>query len=278
MVVSDQQLVGRLKDLLGEVDLQTTTEKMLRKKLEEEFGEDLADKKLLIREVVTKYLESQQAEEQEDAAEEEEEEAEEEEDRPRKKTGSGGMGSILSEALQHFLGVDSLPRTQVVKKIWEYIKEQNLQDPKDKRKILLDDKLKTIFTAPLTMFTMNKQLSRHVMSSGEAASPSERRSAPKSDRPAKKAKKASGSGQKGLTGFNRPVRLTEELAELTGTSQMSRPDLMKWIYAYVKTNDLQDKSDKRYAVCDEKLRALLGEDRFQLFSFQKLVNRHILKD
>mgnify|MGYP001806684754 CR=1 FL=1 len=37
------------------------------------------------------------------------------------------MGSWLSEPLQAFLGVESLPRTQVVKRLWEYIKANNLQ-------------------------------------------------------------------------------------------------------------------------------------------------------
>ncbi len=58
---------------------------------------------------------------------------------------------------------------QVVKKMWEYIKEHNLQNPNDKRKIILDDKLKTIFKSPLTMFSMNKQLSRHVYVDGAAS-------------------------------------------------------------------------------------------------------------
>ncbi len=43
------------------------------------------------------------------------------------------------------------------------------QDPKDKRKILLDDKLRTLFTSPLTMFTMNTQLSRHCKTNGKFA-------------------------------------------------------------------------------------------------------------
>ena len=55
---------------------------------------------------------------------------------------------------------------QVVKKIWEYIKEKDLQNPMNKRKIILDDKLKTIFKPPLDMFKMNKQLSRHVYVDG----------------------------------------------------------------------------------------------------------------
>lgn len=55
---------------------------------------------------------------------------------------------------------------QVVKKIWEYIKENNLQNPDNKRKIILDNKLKTIFKPPLDMFKMNKQLSKHVYVDG----------------------------------------------------------------------------------------------------------------
>ena len=54
-------------------------------------------------------------------------------------SGSGGQrrafGSILSEAMQEFLGAESMPRTEVVKRLWAYIKEHELQDPKNKRKI-----------------------------------------------------------------------------------------------------------------------------------------------
>ena len=41
------------------------------------------------------------------------------------------------------------------------------QDPRNKRKIIVDAKLGTIFTSPLDMFSMNKQLSRHVKTNGE---------------------------------------------------------------------------------------------------------------
>jgi hypothetical protein len=56
---------------------------------------------------------------------------------------------------------------QVVKKLWDYIKANDLQNPKDRRKIIMDDKLKTIFKPPLTMLNMNKQLSKHVFVGGE---------------------------------------------------------------------------------------------------------------
>uniref|UniRef100_A0A5B7BZB1 DM2 domain-containing protein n=1 Tax=Davidia involucrata TaxID=16924 RepID=A0A5B7BZB1_DAVIN len=51
----------------------------------------------------------------------------------------------VSPALRKFLGVPEAARTDVVKKVWEYIKLHNLQNPADKKEILCDDKLKTIF-------------------------------------------------------------------------------------------------------------------------------------
>lgn len=54
------------------------------------------------------------------------------------------------------------PPAQVVKLLWEYIRAHNLQDPANRRRILLDDKLKTLFPGESTdMFKMNKHLSRH---------------------------------------------------------------------------------------------------------------------
>lgn len=47
--------------------------------------------------------------------------------------------------MQKFLGVSEIPRTKAIKKIWEYIKENNLQDPANKREIVCDENLKSIF-------------------------------------------------------------------------------------------------------------------------------------
>jgi chromatin remodeling complex protein RSC6 len=70
-----------------------------------------------------------------------------------------------SAALAEIVGNKPLPRTEVVKKLWAYIKKQGLQDAKNKRQINADDKLKPIFGGKknVTMFEMtalvNKQLS-----------------------------------------------------------------------------------------------------------------------
>ncbi len=56
-----------------------------------------------------------------------------------------------------------LSRPQVVKKIWEYIKERDLQDPADKRQIRCDEKLQSVFkTDKVHMFTMNKLLGKQL--------------------------------------------------------------------------------------------------------------------
>ena len=68
-----------------------------------------------------------------------------------------------SEALAAIVGAKPLPRTEVTKKLWAYIKKNNLQDKKDKRCINADDKLKPIFKkAQVTMFEMTKLVSKHL--------------------------------------------------------------------------------------------------------------------
>ncbi|MCX6984031.1 MAG: SWIB/MDM2 domain-containing protein [Lentisphaerae bacterium] len=68
-----------------------------------------------------------------------------------------------SEALAAIVGAKPLPRTEVTKKLWAYIKKNGLQDKKDKRCINADDKLKPIFKkAQVTMFEMTKLVSKHL--------------------------------------------------------------------------------------------------------------------
>lgn len=75
----------------------------------------------------------------------------------------------LSAPLSALLnGETQLSRPQTVKKIWEYIKERDLQDPSDKRQIICDDALKTVFkTDKVHMFTMNKLLNQNLYAADE---------------------------------------------------------------------------------------------------------------
>jgi chromatin remodeling complex protein RSC6 len=69
-----------------------------------------------------------------------------------------------SSELAAVVGSSPLARTEVVSKVWEYIKANNLQNPANKREILADDKLRAVFDGKdkVSMFEMNKHFARHL--------------------------------------------------------------------------------------------------------------------
>jgi upstream activation factor subunit UAF30 len=89
------------------------------------------------------------------------------------KAASNGTGGEKPNALQKpvqpskelaaVVGADPLPRGEVVRKVWEYIKQHKLQNPDNGREILADDKLEVVFgKKKVTMFEMNKYLTQHL--------------------------------------------------------------------------------------------------------------------
>lgn len=68
-----------------------------------------------------------------------------------------------SKELAAVVGSEPLPRTEVVSKIWEYIKKHKLQNEANKREILADEKLSAVFgKSKVSMFEMNKFLAQHL--------------------------------------------------------------------------------------------------------------------
>jgi chromatin remodeling complex protein RSC6 len=68
-----------------------------------------------------------------------------------------------SATLAAVIGAGNMPRTQVVKKLWDYIKKHKLQDANNKRNINADDKLKALFGKnTVSMFEMTKIVSKHL--------------------------------------------------------------------------------------------------------------------
>ncbi len=68
-----------------------------------------------------------------------------------------------STELAAVVGADPLPRTQVISKLWEYIKKHDLQDPANKRNINADEKLKQVFgKAQVNMFEMTSLVGKHL--------------------------------------------------------------------------------------------------------------------
>jgi chromatin remodeling complex protein RSC6 len=70
----------------------------------------------------------------------------------------------LSNELQDVVGKKAMPRTQVTKKIWDYIKKNGLQDQQNRRMINADDRLKKVFGGKkkVSMFEMTKLVSKHM--------------------------------------------------------------------------------------------------------------------
>ena len=83
---------------------------------------------------------------------------------------SGGRSDGLQRPLKPsgdlaaITGSGNIARSEVVSKMWEYIKKNNLQNPANKREILADDKLRKVFGGKdkVSMFEMNKHLSNHL--------------------------------------------------------------------------------------------------------------------
>jgi chromatin remodeling complex protein RSC6 len=69
-----------------------------------------------------------------------------------------------SASLSAVIGGSPMPRTEVTKKIWNYIKKNNLQDSKNRRNINADDKLRDVFGGKkqVSMFEMTKLVNKHL--------------------------------------------------------------------------------------------------------------------
>lgn len=83
----------------------------------------------------------------------------------KRKPNAKFMAPVTPDAvLAAVVGAKGMPRTEITKKLWAYIKKNKLQDPKNKRNINADDKLKAVFGGKKTvnMFEMTKLVAKHV--------------------------------------------------------------------------------------------------------------------
>ncbi|GAB4847021.1 hypothetical protein Ancab_026033 [Ancistrocladus abbreviatus] len=327
-MVSDNELVERLCEFLRSSDLRTTTNSSVRRKLEEDFGIDLSERKAFIREQVDIFLQSQlekseeyydgerevtSDQENDDGSALEDDEEEEDSDgeaivaeeeaasagsssgkgrssrrkREANKTGNGfAKLCSLSPQLQKFLGVSDMAQTEVVQQIWTYIRERNLQDPNDRETIICDQLLCDLFGVnSINMFQLNKALSKHMLPlASDSAAPAktkqrERRRKQLREEDPNEAQGKEKRQRTKYSGFLAPVPISDSLMKFfgTGESELTRADVIKRIWDYIKDKNLQDPSDKKTVICDEKLKQLFEVDSFHGFTVSKLLSRHLLK-
>jgi chromatin remodeling complex protein RSC6 len=91
-------------------------------------------------------------------------------------------------------------------------------------------------------------------------------------KPAKKKK----SARKPNAAFMKPMNPSSTLAAVIGSSAMPRTEVTKKLWAYIKRNGLQDKTNRRMINADEKLRPVFGgRGQVSMFEMTRLVNNHL---
>lgn len=80
---------------------------------------------------------------------------------------------------------------------------------------------------------------------------------------------------KANSAFMKPLNLSDDLAAVVGKGPMPRSEVVKQLWAYIKSNNLQDEKDKRNINADEKLEKIFGKKKVNMFEMTKLVSAHL---
>ena len=77
------------------------------------------------------------------------------------------------------------------------------------------------------------------------------------------------------SGLTKPMKLSDDLADIVGKKEASRAECVKELWAYVKKNDLQDPKNKQFFTPDKKLAKVFGTDRIRGFGMVKFLKTHL---
>lgn len=96
---------------------------------------------------------------------------------------------------------------------------------------------------------------------------------------AKKAKAKDGAKPKSKgTGFTRPYKLSADLAAVVGADALPRHEVVKKVWAIIKSRNLYDPKNKQFAICDAELQKVMGVKRFRTFGMLKYLKNHFIVD
>ena len=80
------------------------------------------------------------------------------------------------------------------------------------------------------------------------------------------------------TGLTKPLTLSKDLAELIGAKKdekLSRPQVVKRLWAYIKEKNLQDPDNKQYFTPDQKMQPIFGQEKIRAFGMTKFLKTHL---
>lgn len=75
--------------------------------------------------------------------------------------------------------------------------------------------------------------------------------------------------------FMKPVRPSEQLAKIVGSEPLPRTEVTKKVWAHIKRHQLQNPENKREIIADEKLQAVFGGKKLNMFEMTKAINKHL---
>lgn len=169
--ISDETINESIRAFLATKDASEVSLKEIRAHLEEKLSQNLESKRQLIRSTVEDILLEGDADEEQEVVDtgahqengagcgSEDEHNELLNGKKKKKGGGFTKPLLLSEELANFMGTRTASRTEVTKQIWAYIKERDLQNPKNRREVFLDERLQKLMKRKkVTMFSMTKIL------------------------------------------------------------------------------------------------------------------------
>ncbi|KAK7348379.1 hypothetical protein VNO80_22932 [Phaseolus coccineus] len=188
----------------------------------------------------------------------------------KRRGGAGGLNKVcgVSPLLQAVVGEPALPRTEIVRQLWAYIKKNNLQDPANKRKIICDDALRLVFETDCTdMFKMNQLLAKHIIPLG-----------PTKESQAKRVKVDVETKSESAEPASSTVVISEALAKFLGTEgkEMQQSEAIRLVWEYIKHHHLEDPLNAMVILCDAKLQELLGCESISALGIPEMLARHHL--
>ena len=75
--------------------------------------------------------------------------------------------------------------------------------------------------------------------------------------------------------FMKPMQPSEHLAKIVGSEPLPRSEVTKKVWDHIKKNNLQNPDNKREIIADEKLQAVFGEKKLDMFQMTKAINKHL---
>uniref|UniRef100_A0A7C9D1Q2 DM2 domain-containing protein n=2 Tax=Opuntia streptacantha TaxID=393608 RepID=A0A7C9D1Q2_OPUST len=114
-------------------------------------------------------------------------------------------------------------------------------------------------------------------SAAAAATTTPTAAASKAAKPAKPRTPSAASVVPKVKGILKRVPVSPTLGEFLGASEASRTDAVKKIWEYIRTQGLQNPSNKREIICDEKLKTLFGKDKVGFLEIARLLSQHFVK-